>query len=379
MYKFFTYPLNVGCVLLLALVFALCDFSTFYDQPGSSEIFLMLIMSSLFFLQYFFLKNKANLNIGYLLNSNLYKKYLFIAFFGFLIEFSLFGIPLFSESGRDGVKGIPVLHVVFYSCTLVAMIFASLYARKRDIFICFVIVLLLSVMLLSRQMMMVSFLILFIVSFTRYKITATSFIKIIISLFLIIFLFGVIGNLRQSLAGDYVDQYIIVVGGANENGEKLGDIFYWFWLYIASPIYNLWVNFDSYYNVGEHCNTNVYYGSCSGNYFSAVILPDTIAKYTGLEKFYIDLQIAHLNVGTGYAAAARIFGLSGVLLQIILQAIFYVIGYKLIGYKFKLAYVVYFSALSILMIFDNLFIRGEFFFVFVLLYLAKYKFTWGKS
>jgi hypothetical protein len=41
--------------------------------------------------------------------------------------------------------------------------------------------------------------------------------------------------------------------------------------------------------------------------------------------------------------------------------------------------IVYFSVLSAFMIFDNLFIRIEFFFVFILLYFAKYKFTWGKA
>lgn len=379
MYKFFIYPLNIGCVLLLGLVFSLFHFSDFFDQPNFYEILLIVVIAGFYFFQYIFFKRSINLNINESLSSSVYKKYLWFSLIGFFVEFGLYGVPLLSSSGRDEISGIPVLHVIFYSCAFVAVIFSSLYSKKIDIFFCLFTILILSVLLLSRQMMMISFLIFLIASSMRYNITASAFIKIIVSLMIVIVLFGVIGNLRQKLSGDYVDQYIIVIGGANANGEKLGDIFYWIWLYIASPVYNFWVNIGSYYRVGDLCNSNIYPGSCSGNYFSAVMLPDTFVKYLGFDRFDIDLQVQHLNVGTGFAAAARIWGVPGVLLQIVLQGFFYYFGYKIIAPKLKLAYVVYFSALSFFMIFDNLFVRAEFFFVFILLFLSRYKFTWGKS
>lgn len=379
MNRFFIYPMNIGCILLLALFFSLFNFSTFFNPPNSYEILSIAILSSLFFLQYPFFKKKINLNLDAGVNKSAYKKYLYFGLIGFFVEFLIFGAPLFSEYGREDIGSIPTLHVIFYSCIFVSILFSSLYSTKKDIFICLSIALLLSSLLLSRQMIMVSFLILLVSISVRFKIKTSTFLKILFSLIAITFLFGILGNLRQTLAGDYVDQYIIVIGGANENGEKLGDIIYWLWLYIASPMYNLFVNIAGYYSVGDRCNTNAYYGSCTGNYALTILTPDAVLNYLGIDKFEIDLAIPHLNVGTGYAAAARILGIPGIILQIILYSILYFVGYRLMDHKFKPAYIVYFSVLSAFMIFDNLFIRIEFFFVFILLYFAKYKFTWGKA
>ncbi|WP_407503930.1 O-antigen polymerase [Acinetobacter baumannii] len=378
MTRFFIYPLNIGCVLIFALALSLFNFSSFYQQPMFLEILLVLMMSGLYFTQNIIFNRRINFNVSQSVSPNKYKKYLWFSFFGFLIEFGLFGIPLLSNAARGELKVIPVFHVIFYSCAFVSVIFASLYSSKKDIFICLSVVFLISFLLLSRQMMMVAFLIFLISSSIRYKISFAKFIKIVIYLLVIVILFGVIGNLRQKLTGDYVDQFIIVVGGANANGEKLGDVFYWVWLYIASPIYNFLVNINSYYSTGDFCNTRVYYGSCSGNYFSAVLLPDTLVKYLGFDQFDIDLEVSHLNVGTGYAAAARILGVPGVFIQIVLQGIFYYVGYRFMAPNYRVAFIVYFSTLSCFMIFDNLFTHGEFFFVFILLYFARYRFTWGR-
>ena len=368
------YPLNIAIVMLFALFLSLFDLSSFFKQPSIAQISIVIFISLIYVLQFFLIKKTVFFNIEYGLESNLFKKYLFFGFFGFLLEFLFFGIPLLSSMGRDNYGGIPILHVVFYSCIFVSVIFASLYSNKKDLFLCVFLVLILSILLLSRQMMMVSFLIIMISSILRYDISKKTWIKILISLILVVFLFSLVGNYRQKISGDYIEKYIIVIGGANKNGESLGEVLYWIWLYITSPMYNFIVNIDSYSQFGERCNTSVYYGSCFGDYISAVLLPDTAVKYLGIDKFIIDLQVPHLNVGTGFASSARILGISGVLLQVILQGFFYIIGYKLMLKKYRNAYIVYFSAISTFMIFDNLFIRAEFFFVFILLFLARYRF-----
>ncbi|WP_151829919.1 O-antigen polymerase, partial [Acinetobacter ursingii] len=347
MIKFLIYPLNIATVLFFALFCSLFNLSSFFEEVSFNSFALIVCICCIYIIQYFFIKDRVKLNKEVEVNPFIYKKYLIFGFVGFLVEFMFYGVPLLSSSGRDSYGGIPVLHVVFYSCIFVSVLFSSLYAKKNNIILCLVSVLILSVFLLSRQLMMVSFLIVLISSMIRYEISKKTWIKTLLSLVAVVFLFSVIGNYRQKLSGDYVDQYIIVIGGANKNGELLGEVLYWVWLYVASPIYNLIVNFGSYYQYGEKCNTAIYYGSCSGGYIPAVLLPDTIVKYLGFDKFVIDLAVSHLNVGTGFSAAASLMGFSGVLLQILLQSFFYVFAYRLIAYRFNAAFIVYFSVLYV--------------------------------
>ena len=134
------------------------------------------------------------------------------------------------------------------------------------------------------------------------------------------------------------------------------------------------VNFESYYLYGDKCNTSVFYGSCTYNYITSVLVPETIVKYLGFEDFKIDLQVAHLNVGTGYAPAARILGVPGVFIQILLQGLFFWLGLLIAPKRLKVAYIVFYSVLSFFMIFDNLFLKGEFFLVLVIIFLSRYKY-----
>ena len=374
MHKFFIYPLNVLVIFLFSIAISLFEFSYFYEPIQIKGIAFLAVMIFFYCVQYPFLKDKV-----YIISdehkklSNTYKWFLAISVLGCLIEAALIGLPILSSSGRDEFVGIPILHVVFYSLSMVSVLYASLYSTKKDIIICFFIVVILSFVWLSRQLMIISFLILVISMIVRFRTEKLPWFKIIASITGIVILFALIGDYRQKLSGDYVEDYILVIGGANAQGEQLGSILYWLWLYLASPIYNLILNFDSYYLYGEQCNTNVYYGSCDGSYITAVLLPDIFVKYLSFDKFAFDLEIPFLNVGTGFVEAARIMGLPGVALQIFLHGLFFFIGYKLMPIKSKNAFIVYYSALSILMVFNNTFIKGEMFFVFIILFLMRFK------
>ncbi len=76
--------------------------------------------------------------------------------------------------------------------------------------------------------------------------------------------------------------------------------------------------------------------------------------------------------GTGYAAAIRNLGLFGFLLLLIYQLLFYIVFLTIVDNKHKLMIVTYFSALSFFMIFDNLFVRAEFVFVFIIVFLSSH-------
>ena len=378
MHKFFLYPYNIMIMFIFSLILSTFELSEFYDSLSLGDILILLICASMYAIQIPILRNKVFIvNDQDFSLKNKYKIFLSISLLGCLIEMVTVGLPIISSGGRDDYSGLPVVHVFFYSFSIIAILYASLYSLKKDIIFCTIMVMLLSIVWLSRQLMMIAFLILMLSMVVRNREKILPWGKISAGIIGVLFLFAIVGNFRQKLAGDYVPNYILKIGGANSSGEKLGDVLYWFWLYLASPIYNLMLNMDNYYSFGSRCNYSIYYGSCSGDYLSAVILPDTFVKYFLDEKFKLDLIISYLNVGTGYSEAARIMGLNGVGLQILLHGVFFFLGFKMMPIREKNVFIVYYSVLSIFMIFNNTFIKGELFIVFVILFLMRFKFKSG--
>lgn len=373
MFKFLTYPLNTALILSISLIFSLFNLSYFYNVPDFTGVLYLLVIIFLYFwvgVLNFFLPKPEFKNFG--TNKKTYRYMLCIALAGFFIEFILFGIPLFIEGGRDNYSGLPVLHVVFYSLLICSVIFSALYSSTKDLMVCLGCVFCVSFLLLSRQMIMVASIMTVISLSLRYNVSGKSIIKFACYGAGLVVFFGFLGNLRQQLSGDYVQGYIYVVGGANEQGIYLWEPLYWVWLYIASPIYNLLLNLDNYNAFGTACNTSINFGSCQGDFFSNVFLPNTFSKYLNINVFEIDLVMKHLNVGTGYAMAARILGLWGMVLQFAFQFVFYIVGYFITPRHIKEVFIVYFSTLSFFMLFDNLFIKGEFFFGFVLIFVIGF-------
>lgn len=370
MYRLISYPFNIAVALLLGLLLSLLNLSYFYKEPTSDDITQIALVILVYLIAGLFINRRRPALLWSKSLSLLYKPYLFIGVIGFCIEFYLYGAPMFLSTGREDYSGIPVMHVVFYSCSIMAVLFSALYSSKRALALSVITSFVLAALLLSRQMMMISFVVVIISIVTRYKINKKLVFKTFLAAAVVIVLFGLAGNVRQQIAGDYVDDYIIEVGGANNDGVAIGQTLYWIWLYIASPVYNLMLNLTDYDRFGESCNAAVAFGSCRGDYLLSVIIPNTISKYLGADEFFIDMVMAHLNAGTAFSAAARILGLPGVILQAVLQILFFMFGHAITGEKLRPAFVVYFSTLSVFMIFDNLFIKGEFFFVFVLIVLS---------
>ncbi|EOX7150746.1 hypothetical protein [Escherichia coli] len=361
MFRILSYPMNVGVILLFGVFLSLFDLSSFYSPPYGESLAIILILAfSYIALSVFFTRRVVERNE----HSASWKTFSIIAATGFFVEFILGGAPILV--GRESAVTLPVLHVAFYSCAILSVLFASIYGSKKEMIISLFVVLILSTLMLSRQMMIVSFFIAVISYSSRVRFNKVMILNLLITIIALIFLFALVGNLRQQLSGDYVNDYIKEVGGANEQGMAIGDALYWIWLYIASPVYNLVANIDSYYNFGDSCNKALSFGSCRGDYVLSVLTPDTIAKHFS-QPFEIDMVMKHLNAGTAFSASARIFGISGIYIQFVLQVIFYVLGFIFTNKRNRTAFVVYFSALSLFMIFDNLFIRGEFFFGFLLI------------
>lgn len=370
MLRLLTYPANIGAALLIGIIFSLMPFSYFYETPDPFYILLLTSVCIFYIFISIFFKRDVYVDTGS--DGSSWKIFMIISAVGFAIEFSIGGMPILV--GRENAVTIPVFHVIFYSFIIMAVLLASVYGRKRDVALSLTYAIVMSALMLSRQMMIVSFIIVVIAVASKTRFNRKNKLYLIVSFVAVVVIFGILGNLRQQLSGDYVNDYIYRVGGANADGMRIGDTMYWLWLYIASPVYNLMQNLDSYYQYGDSCNMSIAYGSCEGSYLLSVIVPDTISKYFS-EPFEIDMVMKHLNAGTAFSASARMLGFAGILIQILFQLMLYIVGILLTTKRNRRAFVVYFSVLSFFMIFDNLFVKGEFFFVLLMIIASGKEFT----
>lgn len=380
---FLLFPLNIIVVILLSFVLSFLNISKFYNSNTLDDFINIAVIIIIYFAAYLFIKKKKilpNVLQAYEKYKNyLDRKFIFpllMGLVGFAAEFVLKGIPLFISGGRDDYTGIPVVHPMSYSLIIVAVAYVCSYSKFVKILFVFSIVLVLSILLLSRQMFMISMVVFLITYFVRNEVSISKFLKSAFIIFIVFILFGYIGNIRQKLSGDYVEHYIYIIGGINKFGENFSDSFIWLWLYLVTPIYNLSANIRSFEIYGSDCNYNLVHGDCNGNFISSVFLPNTMLKYLNLESFNIDLVVAHLNVGTGYAVSGRLLGIWGIVIQIIVQIFIFYFGCKLYKNYSKFVFIVLFSAFSVFMIFDNLFTKGEFFFCFIVIYLMQYRLKW---
>lgn len=361
-FRLMTYPANIGIVLFIGIAFSLIQLSYFYEIP--SPLYITLLSTICIFHIFISIFFKRDVYVDKSNDGSSWKIFMIVSVVGFAIEFAVGGMPILV--GRENAVTIPMFHVMFYSFIIMAVLMASVYGRKRDMVFSLTCAIVISALMLSRQMMIVSFIIAVIAIASKTRFTRKNKLYLLASFVAVIVAFGILGNLRQQLSGDYINDYIHTIGGANADGMRIGDTMYWIWLYIASPVYNLIQNIDSYYQYGSRCNMSIAYGTCDGSYLLSVIIPDTISRYFS-ETFEIDMVMKHLNAGTAFSASARILGLTGIFIQIIFQLILYIVGISLTTKRNRRAFVIYFSVLSFFMIFDNLFIKGEFFFVLIML------------
>jgi hypothetical protein len=264
----------------------------------------------------------------------------------FLLELLIYGVPLFGQVEYHKF-GAPILHVAAISCILVIAIYCSLDTRnnKLTLFLC----LLASVIILNR------FLFLFII----ISITLTALVKVktkksfcfIIGMFLMfLILFGELGTLRMSgvLGIPYLDakNYILDVGYASAyyKATGLSASFYWFWLYVTSPISNLILNIDTPQLVSVD---GLFY------IFTHEVLPQTISKHLSQSPLRVLHVVPHLNVSTALSSSYVGAGTAGLTLFFIFYStIYFVIATALKGI-YRSIVVILFCTFSCYFIFDN--------------------------
>lgn len=292
--------------LIVFLVYSL-GWSHLYP-PLSFGMYLFLMGTFLIALLfgYVFQKNKY---IGFkVLDGNLdFRVFIFvlIIWIGHSIEFLYFKqIPFFKLLARQdvidyrdfGIKSFHVFLISFNSFAIVYVFHYYISTRKKKILFYYILTLIPSILIINRGM----FLIGIISSLFVYLFSLTKFLKfrqiilMSVSVLVILYLFGYIGNLR-SANGD--PNYLAKESKATKEfmDSKIPKEYYWTYLYAASPLANFQNNINQ--------TTDVNY-----NFFDLIIfetLPDVLSKRIAVLLDREQLghhQIVHwLTVGSLYS------------------------------------------------------------------------------
>lgn len=392
MKRFIYFPLNVVVIMMLGLLLTFLPFSYYYDAPSVLDVFfyVMSLLPYVFF--YFFARKYYRLDFPEPKNLSLhsvYKIFFILSIVCFMIVFTTSGVPILSSGGREmsnamaegdssgGNKIVAIINILGYCFLICTVLFSAAFSPKRQMFFCLVYIIFMSVIILSRQLTMVSAVVFGMCYVTRFKINAKRFFLMVGALLFVILFFSILGDYRQKLHGDYVINYAHFVGASTAEGDHISDALFWLWLYIASPVYNMFYNYHSYNELLSPCYSMLS-TQCQGYFLSSNILPLTISKLLGLPLSTERLVVEHLNVSTAYARTILLFGGFGMVVYSIIHVVFYIIGIKLCTKEMRIVFNVYYSALSFFVIFYNVFIFPHFIavlWVIILIgWLNKYRF-----
>lgn len=267
----------------------------------------------------------------------------------FASEFYVYGVPLLVGS-RAEFTGFDVLHVAAYGYLFYLNARSVTTGRFSSALAVFILSCIIGALMLSRQLMMYSFLVFSIGLLYSGKVKIRS---IVILLCMVVALFGVLGEIRESGG----EEYIYEIGGANELGRKVPSSIYWIWLYMSSPIYNL------LYNLPD--NLFALDVSSPGRFLAQIVMPEFLATRLNLVPDKPMFVMEHLNVATGFGLSARYAGLLGVLIHFCFIVLFYMFGRIALRGFYRRVFVLHFSVCAVLFVFDNNFTRTEYFMVFV--------------
>ena len=128
---------------------------------------------------------------------------------------------------------------------------------------------------------------------------------------IILYLFGVFGNMRYGSSWDWNDSWMITtLGQKNDKYPKFLPLeYFWGYTYLVTPLANLNYNIM---NVEKQYNIESY---------AAELVPEFISRRISLKRAKIELPVSSLNASTGYARAYRTCGYLGIYLMFIIQIV----------------------------------------------------------
>jgi oligosaccharide repeat unit polymerase len=344
-------------------------------EPLKSKTIVFVLLSIIFFTLPFFLLLllKLKKQQDFYLNENLniqIRVLFFIWLFFSVIEILLFRyFPLFSVGNvgqRYSEWGIHGLHGALNSIILVIsnmLFYKFLVLRKKRFLILFVLCLLWPVLLLTRQVLMSMIIQSGLIYMYKVKIKTTDILKYFIICMIIIFLFGLLGDIRSGNGN--IER---VAGIADSNIEALPSGVFWIYAYFTTPLNNFNHNIEIY--PAFDFKPIVAFGG---------LLPSVIRPEKANDEF--SLVTEALNVSTMHPQYVEGFGLLGSLFFYFTFGTFVV--YVYVKYRtrsnakwlFMLVVITYGLVVSI---FTDYLLRTVFVFQFILHYYLGTNFKSGK-
>ncbi|MDB5249670.1 MAG: hypothetical protein JWQ40_4064 [Segetibacter sp.] len=253
--------------------------------------------------------------------------------------------------------GIPTFHVVvvtFNSFWAVFIFHNMISEKKRGLIIPYILCLVPSIVIFNRAMFLLIIASSLFVLLMSAKNILTILFKIFIFLILILFLFGIAGNVRLT-RGDSANDIILAVGHATDKFEKspVPDQFFWAYLYSTSSLGNLQETINAH-RVSEPSFEK------AALFINSEIFPDFISKrneYLFKHIEAIDQISASFTVGTVYARSFAYFRWWGMVAMYIYMFLFNlcVIFSLTKSSKYFVTGVAILNCVILFSIFDNMF------------------------
>lgn len=267
-------------------------------------------LMSFFTIRLFFMQKKFTSSTKFIEGVNIknnLKKIFKIWIIFTIIEIIYFkGLPLLSLLGIGGIGtytewGIPSLHG-FLNAIIITLsnYFFYYYISKKNkkYFYWYLLCLLWPIILVTRQMLLTMVVQATFIYILCNKIKIKSVLKVFFSGFVIVILFGLVGDLRS---GD-ADSFIQLVQPSSDYPNWLPSGFLWVYIYMVSPLNN--VNF----NIIKYPDFNFNLSPLISSFFPSIIREKI---FPPTNQFNFQLVNDNLNVSTMFPTYLDSFGYFG--------------------------------------------------------------------
>ncbi|GEM_PF-874387 len=363
---FFVYSISFLSILVLYQF----GWSDLYPRLNGFVLSFILISSFISFLFAFLQAKKLRLNLVPLeLNSSFIKKSIWFLAIGYLLDFAYERtIPLLRtlsdpSYSYDNFKGLPTFHVILGTFNIffsILMFDNYLSNKSRKKLILFLGSLVPYVLVMNRGAFMIVFSAMIFLYLMRIpKINYKSVVRSILILVSILYLFGLVGNIRQPQT-KAEKEYLLRVGGASDRFINSGipSEFYWSYMYLISPLGNFQNMVDKKADDFDTENT--------GLFVTTQLFPDFISKrlisifnYDDIvyRAPWFDYLVSPLfNAPTTYFVSYFLMGSFGVLIMfiaIILSNFIYPLMFRK-NSRYRLTAIASLNAIILLSTFNNM-------------------------
>ncbi|MBF4492902.1 oligosaccharide repeat unit polymerase [Flavobacterium sp. MR2016-29] len=325
----FVYAVSFASILLLYKI----GWSDLYPELNGFLMYFLIGTIILSFVLSLIQKRIMQVKINDIeLKSSFIKRSMYFIIIGYSLEFLYeSSIPIVStvlnpSYGYDDFNGIPTFHVILGTFNIFFSILMFTYYltdKKRKKLFHFIITLVPYILILNRGAFMIVFSAMIFLFLMRMKsINLKTILLPIVTLLIVLYFFGVIGNIRQEQTKDD-KEYLLRVAGATDSfiNSDVPSEFYWSYIYLISPLGNLQNLTDE--KEDEFNINNV------GIFASTQLFPDFMSKRLvsifGYDEISLRANFSYyfvtplLNAPTVFFVAYFLLGSTGMLIMYVMM------------------------------------------------------------